>query len=91
MNKKLVPAVTFGLAVLLVGSIAYAADRRKNSKSKYQPVNDIQEEETLRAGLLGEAEHRVKKSPETDEDTRLADLMADADNNITAASAKIDK
>lgn len=90
MNKKIVPAVTFGIAILLVGSIAYAADRRKNSKSKFQPVNDIQEEETLRAELLGGAEHQAKKTPETNDVAQLVDLLNDADN-ITAASVKTDK
>jgi hypothetical protein len=52
MNKKLIPAITFGLAVLLIGSIAYASDRRRNAKSTDRPENRIHEEEVLRSELL---------------------------------------
>jgi hypothetical protein len=52
MNRKLIPAITFGLAVLLIGSIAYASDRRRSSKNTDRPENRIHEEEVLRSELL---------------------------------------
>ncbi len=52
MNKKLIPALSFGLAVLLIGSIAYASDRRRNAKAQDLLDNNIHEEEILRSELL---------------------------------------
>lgn len=52
MNKKLIPAISIGIAVLLIGSIAYASDRRRSAKAANLLDNKIHEEETVRAELL---------------------------------------
>ncbi len=52
MKKKLLPALSVGMAVLIVGSIAYAADRRKNTKSVHRLDDRVHGEEALKADML---------------------------------------
>lgn len=91
MNKKILPVITFGVAMLLVGSIAYASERRKNSKSKDQLANTFSEEEILISELQNIPVYHDKKATETDDVKRLEDLMADADDITAAASVKTRK
>jgi hypothetical protein len=62
MKRPLTPVITIGIALLLIGSIAYAADRRKQTKlvNKTSP-----EEESLRAELLAAVDDHEKKLPGT--------------------------
>ena len=64
MKKKYVPIVALSLAVLLVGGIAYAADKKKKTKSVIPEPGEISEE-TLQAELLGRPEKQLKKRPAT--------------------------
>lgn len=63
MKRRLTPFL-IGMSVILIGTLAYAADRRKNTKRVNQPVNDTHEEEALRAELLDAVEGYTKKSPD---------------------------
>lgn len=59
MKKRYVPIITFTVAILLVGSIAYAADKRKKTKTATDSFNEIPEDETLQVELLAAVEdHR---------------------------------
>ncbi len=81
MNKKLIPAITFGLAVLLIGSIAYASDRRRSAKALDHLDNNIHEEEILRSELL-EAVDPIEP---------LEIKSTDMDNITTVAAVNLDE
>ena len=51
MRKRYVPILTFTVAMLLVGSIAYAADRRKKTKQAADDAGNLSEE-ALKVELL---------------------------------------
>jgi len=80
MNKKLLPAVSIGIAVLLIGSIAYASDRRKNAKSVGRPVDDIHEE-TLQAELLNDPKVKEKRPAASDDNKIIAAILSDDDHD----------
>jgi hypothetical protein len=76
MKKRYVPILTFTVAMLLVGSIAYAADRRKKTKQA-SGESDKLAEEALQVELLSaNEEHRQKKNyvAAKVEDSQLAEL-----------------
>ncbi len=59
--KKRTKIVTFTLALLLVGSIAYAAEKRRQAKLDIQEPDAMSEEEALQTELLAAAgEHQEK-------------------------------
>lgn len=62
MNKRYVPIVTLSLAILLVGSIVYASDKKKKAKVLVPEPNEISEE-ALKAELLTTPEDQHKKQP----------------------------
>lgn len=62
MNKKYVPIITLSLAVLLVGSIAYASDKKKKTRLVVLEPLEISEE-ILKAELLSTSEEQLKKQP----------------------------
>ncbi|MDD2853677.1 MAG: hypothetical protein PHY09_17465 [Desulfuromonadaceae bacterium] len=66
MKKRLLPAIAIGMAVLIIGSIAYAADRRKNTKTVDRLTDKTREEEALRAEFLESLEQREVKPHRTD-------------------------
>jgi hypothetical protein len=71
MKKRLTPILTISLAIVLIGSIAYAADRKKQAKRVDQ--DRIHEEEALRAELLDDVQDRDKKSREAGDTGKVAD------------------
>jgi len=81
MNKKLIPAISFGIAVLLIGSIAYASDRRRSAKALERLDNNIHEEEILRSELL-EAVEPIEP---------LEMKLTDMDNIRTVAAVNLDE
>ena len=62
MKRRLTPILTISFAIILVGSIAYAADRRKHAKHADKPADRIHEEEALRAELLDAVEAHDRTS-----------------------------
>lgn len=76
MKKRYVPIITFTVAMLLVGSIAYAADKRKKTKQAAGELDNLTEE-ALKVELLSANEdYRQEKSYVTAkvEDKHLAEL-----------------
>jgi hypothetical protein len=65
MKKRYVPIITFTVAILLVGSIAFAADKRKKDKLAVNELNEICEDETLQVELLATVEDQHMESPAT--------------------------
>jgi len=63
MKIRYTPIITFAFAVLLVSSIAYAADRRKQAKLAIHEPEAATEEEALKAELLAATEERQEKAP----------------------------
>ena len=75
MNKR-TKIVTFTLAILLVGSIAYAAEKRKQSRLAAKDLSSIPEE-ALAAELLESTEESQVKVVD------IADVLPpDADKEI---------
>ena len=64
MKRKYVPIITLSLAIVLVGSIAYASDKRKKDKLLDYELNEMSEE-ALKAELLNSSEDQQKKQPVT--------------------------
>lgn len=88
MNKRLLPAITIGIAVLVIGTFAYAADRKKNAKatSKY---SDAGQDDALQKELLNALDLQEKK-PAASNDTKFITTKTSADNKA-AITAKTEK
>ena len=61
--KRYVPIVTLSLAILLIGSIAYASDKRKKARPIVQEPAEMSEE-ALKVELLAATEDQHKTIPE---------------------------
>jgi hypothetical protein len=61
MKRRLLPALSIGIVVILIGSIAYAADRKKNTKTVDRNTDMIHEEEALTAELLKAVENHEQR------------------------------
>jgi hypothetical protein len=61
MKRRLIPALSIGIVVILIGSLAYAADKRKNAKTVDRTTDKIHEEEALTAELLNAVENHEQK------------------------------
>ena len=65
MKRRLTPILTISIAVILIGSLAYAADRRRQTKQVNQSVDPNHEEEVLIKELLQSADDNDKNAPAT--------------------------
>ena len=84
MNKR-TQIVTFTLAILLVGSIAYAAEKRKQSRLAAKDLSSIPEE-ALAAELLESTEESQVKVVD------IADVLTpDADKEIVKVQVIADQ
>lgn len=79
MKKRLIPALSIGIVVLLIGSLAYAADKRKSAKSMDRNADTIHEEEALTAELLKAVE---EKDPTLQDAGDTVNVDADMLNDI---------
>jgi len=61
MKKRLLPALSIGIAVILIGSLAYAADKRKKAHTVDLAIDKTHEEEALKAELLNAVEEKGQK------------------------------
>ena len=61
MKRRLIPALSFGIVVILIGSLAYAAEKKKNTKTIDRTTDKIHEEEALTAELLNAVEKKEHK------------------------------
>jgi hypothetical protein len=61
MKRRLLPALSIGIVVLLIGSLAYAAERKKNTKTVDRNRDKIHEEEAITAELLNAVENHEQK------------------------------
>lgn len=79
MKKRYVMIAAFTAAMVLAGSVAYAADRRKKNRQAVDDEHNLSEE-ILRVELLSAGEEGGKRSPlsepvgEGDRDAVQADL-----------------
>lgn len=87
MKRRLMPALSIGIAVILIGGLAYAADRRKNAKSVDKNIDPVHEEELLTAELLNAVENYEQK-PHNPEDTAKVDGKKSSDNKEQTTSLK---
>jgi hypothetical protein len=87
MKKGILPAISIGIAVLVIGSIAYAADRRKNNKPMNFLDDKIHEEEALRAELLKTDEHEELRISEIERLAKPA-VIQDPDKEPAALLAE---
>ncbi len=84
MKKKLLPAISFGIAVLLIGSIAYATDRKKNAKSVGEHIDDVHEEE-LQSELLNGRDSKLNKPVVSDDNRIIAAIVSDDKKAVVPA------
>lgn len=77
MKKRYLPAITIGIAVLIIGSVAFAADRRRNVKNVDLPANKYLEDEALKTELSNALEQQEQKAPDTDDAKMVAAVMSD--------------
>jgi len=77
MKRRLTPILTIGIAIILIGSLAYAADRKKQAKHEGRPANPAHEEEAFRAELLEAVEGHEKKSADAAETGKIAGNSTD--------------
>jgi hypothetical protein len=73
MKRRLLPIVTFSIALILAGSLAYAADRRKHAKPADKPADRIAEEEALRVELLDSSGDQDKKVRDAGDTGKIVD------------------
>lgn len=90
MKFKLLPAISIGIAVLVIGGVAYAADRRKNAKSPNLREGEIREEEALKKELLGANELQEKFS-QSAVDKKMLDRIARDKTKETALLTELTK
>jgi len=86
MKKRYVPIITFTVAMLLVGSIAYAADRRKKTKQMSDESDNLSEE-ALKVELLSASDVQQKKTAgtlSTRGDTHLDELTDGTTENLVS-------
>jgi hypothetical protein len=87
MNKR-TKIVTFTLAILLVGSIAYAAEKRKQSKLALKDLDSIPEEALAAELLEATEEHQVKAADMDGVSSPTATNEKIKDQSITKQSKK---
>ena len=61
MKRRLIPALSIGIVVILIGTLAYAADRKKNAKNVDRNTDKIHEEEAITAELLNAVENNEQR------------------------------
>lgn len=83
MNKKYLPIITLSLAILLVGSVAYASDKKKKAKLVVHEPSELSEE-VLKAELLSTSEDQLKKQSAT----KVARLVKNADVDLAELKIK---
>jgi hypothetical protein len=80
MNKRYVPIIAFTLAVLLVSSVAYAAEKKKKARPAGNDPNEMSEE-AFKVELLAANDEQHAKT--------FAPKAASADKSAEAAKEKI--
>jgi len=63
-KRRYLPILALSLAIVLVGTVAYASDKRKKAKLLDFELSEMSEE-SLKAELLNTAEDKLKKQPKT--------------------------
>ena len=66
MKRRLPKILAISIALILIGSLAYAQKKKEQAKSM-PDSQEISEEEALKKELLGATEERQKKVPSIDE------------------------
>ncbi len=80
MKKRYTPVITFTIAILLLGSIAYATEKRKQAKLAVRGTDALPEEETLKAELLATTGEQEKSAAS---EAAGSDKSADEDESDT--------
>lgn len=78
MRIRYTPIITFTIAILLVGSIAYAADKRKQGKLAASEPKEMSEE-TLKVELLAVIKDHHIQIPDTkiSSSKKTVDIMSE--------------
>lgn len=89
MKKRLLPALSFGVAFLVIGSVVYAADRRKNSKTS-ERLGDKACDESLKAEMMTALDiHKQNpKAPSQKTDSVSKTHMTDKESALLAEVTK---
>lgn len=67
MKNRYAPIVTLAVAILLVSGIAYAAEKKKQTRAAAQEPETVREEEAVKAELLAAVEGEKGKAPRIEE------------------------
>jgi len=86
MKRRLAPILTIGIAVILIGSLAYAADRRKQAKQVGYAPDPAHEEEALRAELLDAVGDHGIKSLDAAEAGKVVGGRSDQNKDLSPSS-----
>jgi len=86
MKRKLTPILTISIAIILIGSLAYAAERKKQPKQGSQPTDPTHEEEALIAELLESVADHDKKAPAAADTGKVVGSRADMKTSQSSSS-----
>lgn len=87
MKRRLIPALSIGIVVILIGSLAYAADKKKNTKTVDRNTDKIHEEEAITAELLKAVENHEQR-PNNTGDTKKVNAGRPNDKKDQLESSK---
>lgn len=76
MKRRLTPILTLSIAIILIGGLAYTADKKKQSKQGNQPTDPTHEEEALITELLESVNNHDKKTPAAGKPGKVVDERA---------------
>ena len=76
MKGKYLPIIALSLAIVLVGTVAYASDKRKKDKLLDFELSEMSEE-ALKAELLNSSEDQHKKQPVTKVSSSIKSVEVD--------------
>jgi preprotein translocase subunit SecF len=88
MKKRLLPAISIGIAILVIGSLAYAMDKKKNTKATGKFADEAHDD-ALQSELLNALENQEKSSAESSDSKKIHIKAPDKDKaTLTAESTK---
>jgi hypothetical protein len=87
MKRRVAPIITFTIAIVLAGSLAYAAKKKIQDKSVPR-ASETSEEESLKVELLNATEDPDNKLPGTGESPKKKIVPVTGDENTKDPIAK---
>lgn len=86
MKRRLTPILTLSIAIILIGSLAYAEERKKQAKSGNQLTDPTHEEEALMTELLESVDDHDKNAPAAADTGMVVGDRADKNTSQSSSS-----